>query len=993
MSASDGTSTAYSSFTDGASYDLDQWANGADIGHLNNDGDDWQNGNLNENNAHHYQGDYVPYRAIQTDLTQGTYFLTIQYDTTEGGEHAIDYLGSYDASFGPGQTHNGDLLPDPTDGTGLDPNADSTLEVVLDPDVAGSGVTQGSGAFTMYDGQLVGYAIAGLDGLFGTNDDTYYLAGDGVWGNGDEVVVHGWDAYVDYVDGVSNTDYSVGLLSSADVGSAVYASSGDYSGNSKQSITVMYEYSGTDGEDAVLAWGGHLATNEDWDNQANPSGSPYHMRLMDLAGVDGNGDDIKVTGAGNQDRSLSRSAIALDPELTIDKIVTDVAGAGPDGTVDAAGDIITYKLVVTNTGNQTLTDVTVVDPLTGTDHGPVTLAPGAVLTLTDLTYTVTQADIDTNGGGDGDIDNTATADSEETDPVEDSEAVLISQAPALSIDKIVTDVAGEGPDGTVDAAGDIITYKLVVTNTGNQTLTDVTVVDPLTGTDHGPVTLAPGAVLTLTDLTYTVTQADIDTNGGGDGDIDNTATADSEETDPVEDSEAVLIANAGIEIDKQIKANGVWYDADGDAELLKLLATEAKLEYQIIVTNTGNIDLTGVEVWDPSLGIPQSCAIEVGTIKANSQIILTAQEYSKLEVCWSEGAVPNIAYADSDQTDVVSDEANYFGAVVCLDVDKVTIDECGNVGDDLVVKAGSPIQWQYTVTNNGNIDIKFDDLVMYDDNGTWDEGDDWDLTNFLDKGDGDDVLGAGETWIFLESGTAISGVGKCDTDGRYSNYAIVSVDYEDDAHHAKTFTAVDTSSYTLEGYGDGQKDDEGQDGAGQNSDTGQSGDTGHFEGDSKDDKFVGCKDDEWFYGHSGNDVMKGRGGADHIVGHRGNDQGFGGKGTDILIGGQGEDRLKGGDGNDHVEGGHDNDRVWGGDGCDTFKFGDGDGKDRVMDFDATGKKHDIIDLCDVSDIGGWKDLKNHVEEVDKGVWIHSDNAEIFLKGVEWADLDRGDFCF
>ena len=877
MSASDGTSTAYSSFTDGASYDLDQWANGADIGHLNNDGDDWQNGNLNENNAHHYQGDYVPYRAIQTDLTQGTYFLTIQYDTTEGGEHAIDYLGSYDASFGPGQTHNGDLLPDPTDGTGLDPNADSTLEVVLDPDVAGSGVTQGSGAFTMYDGQLVGYAIAGLDGLFGTNDDTYYLAGDGVWGNGDEVVVHGWDAYVDYVDGVSNTDYSVGLLSSADVGSAVYASSGDYSGNSKQSITVMYEYSGTDGEDAVLAWGGHLATNEDWDNQANPSGSPYHMRLMDLAGVDGNGDDIKVTGAGNQDRSLSRSAIALDPELTIDKIVTDVAGAGPDGTVDAAGDIITYKLVVTNTGNQTLTDVTVVDPLTGTDHGPVTLAPGAVLTLTDLTYTVTQADIDTNGGGDGDIDNTATAD--------------------------------------------------------------------------------------------------------------------SEETDPVEDSEAVLIANAGIEIDKQIKANGVWYDADGDAELLKLLATEAKLEYQIIVTNTGNIDLTGVEVWDPSLGIPQSCAIEVGTIKANSQIILTAQEYSKLEVCWSEGAVPNIAYADSDQTDVVSDEANYFGAVVCLDVDKVTIDECGNVGDDLVVKAGSPIQWQYTVTNNGNIDIKFDDLVMYDDNGTWDEGDDWDLTNFLDKGDGDDVLGAGETWIFLESGTAISGVGKCDTDGRYSNYAIVSVDYEDDAHHAKTFTAVDTSSYTLEGYGDGQKDDEGQDGAGQNSDTGQSGDTGHFEGDSKDDKFVGCKDDEWFYGHSGNDVMKGRGGADHIVGHRGNDQGFGGKGTDILIGGQGEDRLKGGDGNDHVEGGHDNDRVWGGDGCDTFKFGDGDGKDRVMDFDATGKKHDIIDLCDVSDIGGWKDLKNHVEEVDKGVWIHSDNAEIFLKGVEWADLDRGDFCF
>ena len=42
-------------------------------------------------------------------------------------------------------------------------------------------------------------------------------------------------------------------------------------------------------------------------------------------------------------------------------------------------------------------------------------------------YTVTQADIDNNGGGDGDIDNIATADSNETEPDTDDEAVPLDQ--------------------------------------------------------------------------------------------------------------------------------------------------------------------------------------------------------------------------------------------------------------------------------------------------------------------------------------------------------------------------------------------------------------------------------------------------------------------------------------------------------------------------------------------------------------------------------------
>ena len=92
---------------------------------------------------------------------------------------------------------------------------------------------------------------------------------------------------------------------------------------------------------------------------------------------------------------------------------------------------------------------------------------------------MTQADIDNNGGGDGDIDNTATADSDQTGPASDSAAVPLGQTPALSIEKTVTGVdADTTPPFSVDAAGDVISYSILVTNTGNQTLTGVSVSDP-----------------------------------------------------------------------------------------------------------------------------------------------------------------------------------------------------------------------------------------------------------------------------------------------------------------------------------------------------------------------------------------------------------------------------------------------------------------------------------------------------------------------------------
>lgn len=208
----------------------------------------------------------------------------------------------------------------------------------------------------------------------------------------------------------------------------------------------------------------------------------------------------------------------------------------------SAGDTISWTINVRNDGNVSIETITVSDTLgtpvcaTSGDETIATLAPGADEDCT-LSYTLTQADFDTNGGGDGDIDNSATANGTALGgigPVTDTASAEVAIAPSSSISLLKT-----ADDDTLVAAGQVITYTFVITNTGNQTLTNVSLGDVHNGTGSAPVpdadggsittdagaagdstnsttgdnvwdVLAPGDVLTVT-ATYTVTQEDVDT--------------------------------------------------------------------------------------------------------------------------------------------------------------------------------------------------------------------------------------------------------------------------------------------------------------------------------------------------------------------------------------------------------------------------------------------------------------------------------------------------
>ena len=181
-----------------------------------------------------------------------------------------------------------------------------------------------------------------------------------------------------------------------------------------------------------------------------------------------------------------------------------------------------YTATVVNEGSITLTGVSVSDPITGLNITGVTLNPGESAVYSS-SYTLTQADIDSNGDGDGYHDNTATADSDQTAAVSDTESTPLLRTIGLGVNQSVTGVTGGNNNVFADQAGELLNYAINVYNAGTVTLTNVTVLDDLTGLSQTIGSLAPGAnqVYLTSD---TLTQADLDNNGGGNGYIENATT-------------------------------------------------------------------------------------------------------------------------------------------------------------------------------------------------------------------------------------------------------------------------------------------------------------------------------------------------------------------------------------------------------------------------------------------------------------------------------------
>ena len=274
-------------------------------------------------------------------------------------------------------------------------------------------------------------------------------------------------------------------------------------------------------------------------------------------------------------------------------------GGNGNNLVDAAGDVLNYRIVVANPSNMTLTGVSIAEPLTGLFINDQTLAPGQSQTYL-TSYTLTQADIDTHGGGDGYIDNIAVADSTQTVAISDIESVPVLRSIGMNFNKGLVNIDGGNGNTLADAAGDMLNYVFTVSNPGSVTLTNLTVVDDLTGMSKLLASLAPGATVTY-HSSYMLTQADLDSNAGGDGVLINTAAADTNETPVFTDSEGVnVVYQPIIDLTKYVSVdNGSsWVDANGPTGPLLSSSTGFDPKFKYTVTNSGNITLADVVLTD-----------------------------------------------------------------------------------------------------------------------------------------------------------------------------------------------------------------------------------------------------------------------------------------------------------------------------------------------------------------------------------------------------------
>ena len=337
-----------------------------------------------------------------------------------------------------------------------------------------------------------------------------------------------------------------------------------------------------------------------------------------------------------------------------------------------------YNYMLTNTGNETLTGVTLGDdqePVTCDPTVPVaSLAPGESITCT-ATHTVTQADLDA-----GSVGNVATGDSEQTLPVTDTVTVPADQSPAMTVAKSAT-------ESSFAAVGEVIHYSYVLTNTGNVTLTGVTLVDDKADVSCPGTSLAPGAAMTCT-ATYTVTQADLDA-----GSVTNVATGDSEQTESVTDTVTVPATQAPeLTVVKSI-TGGDPFDSVGDV-----------VSYGFVVTNTGNVRLAGpVSVADDQASDESCPALDTvgngdGFLDPGEQVTCTAS-YTVTQADLDAGSVTNVASASADGTTSSSDTQT----AAATQAPELTVAKSADESSFAAV--GEVIHYSYVVTNTGNVTL------------------------------------------------------------------------------------------------------------------------------------------------------------------------------------------------------------------------------------------------------------------------------------------------
>lgn len=406
--------------------------------------------------------------------------------------------------------------------------------------------------------------------------------------------------------------------------------------------------------------------------------------------ADSDGDTVTSNqGTATTTIETPRPGISVTKEVDRTVLTGDEARAGTK---------LTYTISVTNTGNTTVSGLTATDTMRY-DGNPTldfgTIAPGKTVKIR-AQHTVTQDEVDS-----GKILNAIVV-SGSSMTSRDSVETSISPSSSLTVSKSV-DTADIAADEAI--VGKRLTYTITVRNSGNSTVTGVSLADELNGAsvgELGKTTLAPGEQTTAT-ATYSITTGDIAA-----GSVVNAVTANG--TAP--SGKSVTSNRATVRTD--IEAPRLALSVSKTVDKTSLTGAEArpgtKLSYTITVTNGGNSTVSGIRLDDSMDGASGPLLAQLDRTELAAGETATARvSYTVTQSDIDRGRVTNTVQASGTGVGGTSVTSGRSSATTSIEAsDSITVSKAVDRTEIPPSSAvpGTVLSYTFTVRNTGMRTLK-----------------------------------------------------------------------------------------------------------------------------------------------------------------------------------------------------------------------------------------------------------------------------------------------
>ncbi len=415
--------------------------------------------------------------------------------------------------------------------------------------------------------------------------------------------------------------------------------------------------------------------------------------------------------------ATATTSVANAPSLAVSKEV--------DLAVVNAPSTLSYAIEVTNTGNVSLTGLSLIDSLPDASSGILTgplgdIGLSGVLDVGETwqytaVYSVSQAEVDAGVA----LTNTVVVTSNQTpQPVSDTAITTVDRIPEFTIEKVVDQTAITEPG--------LLSYTITMVNTGNVSLSGISINDTLpdasaavltgpAGDLSQPGVIDVGEIWTWT-TTYNASQSDIDSGQA----LINSVSVSTLEAGNGSDTATTNVSQAP-ELSLAKTTSTTDYSVIGDV-----------IDYTLTVNNVGNVVLASIVIDDPladagSIQCPADVLQPGGQMECTAVHTVVAADIQATQVdnqasVTSLDPSGNEVAADSEVVSVpmnrippIATDNQFVSPVSAVPVTLAAASDDSDANGDLVPATLSLIDAAATDTDG---DGDFDSLVVPGE-GTW----------------------------------------------------------------------------------------------------------------------------------------------------------------------------------------------------------------------------------------------------------------------------------